>query len=89
MFNNMFQKSIRNTVFMLIILAAYSIIANYTLTGYGSTFYLVINPLFWIIFIIATNFFSCKTSESKLFYDKILEYALIAAFVNVRNIYCF
>lgn len=84
----MFQKSIRNTVFMLLALVIFSVIANYTLVGYGSVYYLVVNPLFWVAFMIVTTFFTAKTNESKLFYDKILEYGLIAAFINVRNLYC-
>ena len=48
------------------------------------------NPkkIFWILFVIGVSFFTSKTNESKLFNDKIFEYALVAAFINVRYIYC-
>lgn len=84
----MFQKSIRNTILILIILAAYSVVANQTLASFGTIYYLVINPIFWILFVIGVSFFTSKTNESKLFNDKIFEYALVAAFINVRYIYC-
>ena len=84
----MFQKSIRNTILILIILAAYSVVANQTLASYGSFFYLVINPIFWLFLAIATTIFTNKTNENKIFNDKIFEYALVAAFINVRYIYC-
>ena len=79
----MFQKSIKNSFFMLIILAVFSVVANYSLIGYGSIYYFVINPLFWIFFVIATSFFTSKSSESKIFHGKLMEYSLIAAFVNI------
>lgn len=79
----MLQKSIRNTVFMLIILAMYSIIANYTLVGYGSIYSLVVNPLFWVAFMLATKFLTAPSTENARFKSKITGYALIAAFVNI------
>ena len=79
----MLQKSIRNTVFMLIILAMYSIIANYTLVGYGSIYSLVVNPLFWLAFVVVTKFLTAPSSENIRFTNKIAGYALIAALVNI------
>ena len=84
----MLQKSIKNSIFMLIILATYTIIANYILVGYGSVYYFVVNPLFWIFFIIIASVITAKMNESKKFHDEILEYTLIAAFVNI-GIYIF
>ncbi len=79
----MLQKSIRNTIFMLIILAMYSMIANYTIKGYGTMYSLVVNPLFWIVFVIFAKFFTAPSSENVKIRSKVTEYALIASLVNI------
>ena len=78
----MLQKSRKVTILMLAILATYSIIANYSLVGYGYIYYYIVNPLFWIIFIGITMIVTAKTSETTKMRDKIFEYTLIAGFVN-------
>lgn len=84
----MLQKSRKVTILMLAILATYSIIANYSLVGYGYIYYYIVNPLFWIIFIGITMIVTAKTSETTKMRDKIFEYTLIAGFVNI-GIYIF
>lgn len=84
----MLQKSRNITILMLAILAAYSIIANYSLVGYGFKYYFIVNPLFWIIFIIAICICTFKTSEGSKLKGNILAYSIIAAFVNI-GIYIF
>lgn len=79
----MLQKSRKITVLMLAILAIYSIVANYSLVNYGILYYYIANPLFWIIFIIASNLLLAKTNESTKIKKEALEYALIASFVYI------
>ncbi len=79
----MLQKSRKITILMLAILAMYSIIANYSLVNSGSMYYFIVNPLFWIIFIIATSVMTAKTNEGTKLSGSIFEYTLIAAFINI------
>ena len=84
----MLQKSRNITILMLAILAAYSIIANYSLVGYGFKYYFIVNPLFWIIFIVAIFICTSKTSEGAKLKENIFAYSLIAALVNI-GVYIF
>ena len=79
----MLQKSRKITILMLAILAMYSIIANYSMVNSGFLYYFIVNPLFWIIFIVATNVFTAKTNEGTKLSGSIFEYTLIAAFINI------
>lgn len=79
----MLQKSRKITVLMLAILAIYSIIANYSLVNYGMLYYYIVNPLFWIIFIIASNLLLARTNESTKIKKEALEYTLIASLVYI------
>ena len=84
----MLQKSRNITILMLAILATYSIIANYSLVGYGFKYYFIVNPLFWIIFIVAIFICTSKTSEGAKLKENIFAYSLIAALVNI-GVYIF
>ena len=84
----MLQKSRNITILMLAILATYSIIANYSLVGYGFKYYFIVNPLFWIIFIVAIFICTSKTSEGAKLKENIFAYSLIASLVNI-GIYIF
>lgn len=79
----MLQKSRKITILMLAILAMYSIIANYSMVNSGFLYYFIVNPLFWIIFIVATNILTAKTNEGTKLSGSIFEYTLIAAFINI------
>lgn len=79
----MLQKSRKITILMLAILAMYSIIANYSLVNAGAVYYFIVNPLFWIIFIMATNVLTAKTNDGARISGDIFEYTLIAAFINI------
>jgi len=84
----MLQKSRKITILMLAILVIYSIIANYTLLDYGFLYYFIVNPLFWIIFIILSKILLPKCNENSKLNKGILEYTLIASFVYI-GVYIF
>jgi signal peptidase len=84
----MLQKSRNITILMLAILATYSIIANYSLVGYGFRYYFIVNPLFWIIFIVAIFICTSKKNEGVKLKENIFTYSLIAALVNI-GVYIF
>ena len=84
----MLQKSRKITVLMLTILIIYSIIANYSLVSYGFTYYFIVNPLFWIVFMMIVKIFTCKQAEGTRLKKNIFEYTLIASFIYI-GIYIF
>ncbi len=80
----MLQKSRKITVLMLAILVIYSIVANYSLVNSRSTlYYYAVNPLFWIIFIIASNLLLSKTNESSRIKKDVLSYTIIASLIYI------
>lgn len=84
----MLQKSSKITIFMLAILIVYSIIANYSLVGYGFLYYFIVNPLFWIIFIISANFLCARCNGNTKLSIGVMEYTLVASLVYI-GIYIF
>lgn len=84
----MLQKSSKITILMLAILIVYSIIANYSLVGYGFLYYFIVNPLFWIIFIISANFLCARCNRNTKLSTGVMEYTLVASLVYI-GIYIF
>ena len=84
----MLQKSRKITILMLAILAIFSIVANRVLLFDQHTLNYIVNPIFWVIYIIACCFLLSKSEEGMRFKGDIRISSLIASAIYI-GIYVF
>lgn len=84
----MLQKSRKITILMLAILAIFSIVANRVLLFNQHTLNYIVNPIFWVIYIIACCFLLSKCEEGMRLKGDIRLSSLIASAIYI-GIYVF
>ena len=79
----MLQKSRKITILMLAILAIFSIVANRVLLFNQHTLNYIVNPIFWIVYIIACCFLLSKSEEKMRLKGDIVLSSLIASAIYI------